>query len=392
MIKTVDVVASAAVSSIEFGVTYAETRRSYSGSPGYAKVKGVTDQPDEIELDDRVTVSINEQQIFEGKLKKATQNKEGIITIEAYDALFDLKNQLVRLNTEEPRRSTLVLRDLFTDAGYSVVDDLDNAQPGSVYIAPGDEFAGGDPKGQHQYGSARAGDPLSSVVDEIAKRLGAVYWIDKNDVIRIEPFPEDASQYDPQYILDVNAGEDTEDKKRVLVKGGSATSEFGLAASHAYSKFSPSSEARFDDDEDTDESKTKTIQDNNIITKKELDSRAVSGALDEGRTQDAGTVTISGNTAVEVFDTVRVPQLTYNLTGNDDFQNVLGSGRYTVRQVTHLVDAQDGYQTELNLSPEHGSLASLISSDLADQLAGIMEARMSDEAELLAGPTNESQT
>lgn len=383
-VETANIVASASVSSVDFGVTYVETRRSYSGEAGYAKIKGVTDNPDAISLNDDVTASIGGERVFNGSLKKATQDTEGIITIEAYDILYDMHNKLVRLNTEEPRRSTNVLADLFNDAGI-----------GDYVIADSSEFPNNDPPGHHQYGSAQAGDQLSSVVDTIAKRLGAVYWVDRNNTIHIEPFPQETALYDPQYIIEVNSGEDSENKNRILVTGGSKTSEFGLAASHVYSEVSPSSEARFDGQDEDDESNLETLQDNNIVTPKELDSRAMSGLLEQGRSRDAGSITIVGNTAVEIFDSVNVPQLTYSLSGSDQFQNVLSSGTYTVKQVTHLVNAQDGYRTELDLSPEHSSVAeSILGSPvgLAGELVDIMTARMREEEDLLAGPTNEAQT
>jgi hypothetical protein len=377
-IRTVDITATATVGTVEFNVTYIEVRRSYSGETGYAKVKGITQQPDAIELDDPVTVTLNGETLFAGSLKKATQDKEGIVTIEAYDMLFDVFNKLVKLTTEEPRFATAVLQDLYEDADYTIVDDPDVGGRGDVYIAPGDDFPGGDTRGLHEYGSGRAGESLASVTDQITKRLGGVYWVDKNGVVRIEPFPETAGAYDLGYVTEVNSGSETDEKKRVLVKGGSKTSDSGLAAAHTYNTFSPTSEARFSD-ESSDEKDLRTIQDNNIITKQELDSRAMSGILSEGQKQTAGTVTISGNTNVELFDTVIVPELTYSLSSFEPFQNVISDGRYTVKQVTHTLDSQDGFQTKLNLTPEYGSTADIITgpaSFIADQLTQFIESNL----------------
>lgn len=373
-INLVDVEVSATVEDVDLAVTHVEVIREV-GQAGHAKIKGIVDDKDELTLGQSVEATVNDERLFVGDLTSATQNEEGIVTIEAYDKMLALKNKLVTVNTTIPRYASDVATDLLVDAGFLVSrqpEFLDTFTEGTALVAPKDDYPTGDSQNPRLYGSGRAGEPLDSVLRDLSKKLGAQFWVDRRNVIRIEPYPPH-DKFDVAHVLSLEEGSDTLDKKEVIVKGGSAVTDQGLGAHNLYRDLSITGRSTIGETGDNKvEEGTFVVKDKNATTQNEANMMAVSGALDVGKRTQAGEIEVSGNVDIELYDEVTVDQLEVTIPEDPlglAYNPELWDNTYTVRGVTHLVNSQDGFRTTMKLSPS----LSEITENLGGPAAGLRD-------------------
>lgn len=363
-----EVNASVVIDGSVESVTYAEVNRSVGIEAGHAKVKAVIEDTSSLSVGDTVVVRVNENVLFRGELQKAVEDGEGLIVIDAYDERLKLHNSSVVLNIEEPQSVFFILLNLLNDAGYTVGDTPNDVlgEPDPVILTPKSSFPGGDSTITNGYGSGSSGEKFSQVVNDLVGKLNGVIWVDTDNILRIEPYPEHNS-YIARYILEKNSGNDTTDIERVIVSGGGATGTDGLAASHVYNQVSPRSELTNDDKESGGGEKI-TIDDQNIVTQNTANAVATSEYYRNGRSITAGDVKMVGNVDVDVFDSIKVPSIQREptvtseffrkttLTGTRAFEkaDAIFDNTYSVKSVTHTIDATEGFTTLVEFSLEPG--------------------------------------
>lgn len=361
-ITAVSIDASVSIEDVELKPTYIEVKRRLQQTPAHAKVKGYTQDIGDIALDQKVTVNINGERIFTGILKEAKLNQKKEVIIHAYDSMIDLFNTQVRMNTESPRFANEVARDLFEKAGFDVADRSANPNEiseGEVYVAPGRKFPKGDTRADRQYGSGKNGERMMNVLRDLTDKLGGVFWVDQRNRIRIEPFPENIL-WDLQNIMEMNTGKNTEDKKTVIVKGGSPGSELGAAGTYMYDQSAITSKAGLrqppgeEEDTEIEEGKIEVVRDKTISSQKEANKTAVTKGMKRKLDAEAGTIKVSGDPAFELLDIVKVPQLEFDFPGTFSTQgknidSTLLDNKYTIGEIEHVVDKQKGYTTMLTL-------------------------------------------
>lgn len=367
------------VEGVDMRVTDVEVNRSFGTSANLAKIKGLIDDVDTIELDQEVEVYVNGNKLFTGNIKHATENDEGIVTIKAYDILIEFQNKYVNLNLEEPRSVYTVLLDLITDAGFigevresnPLVESFQEITGQEVIpqasVAPKEEFICVVPI-KNGYGSGRRAVKLADAVKDLVKRLHGVVYVDTDNVLRIEPYPY-SRLYEAKYVLQLDGGDSETSTSRVIVEGGSPVGEQGLASASVYSQVSPSSMM----DIGGDEKKSRTITDQNVITQQAANGMASREAYEDGLRTDIGSVTITGWGDIKPFDEIIIPNL--------DGQYNLAGGRWTVKSITHTVNTKDGFKTKLTLSPTADDILSESSgagAQLGQSYTALVDGRMEE--------------
>lgn len=362
-----DVSSSAYVEGAEMRVTDIEVNRTIGTTADQATIEGIVDDVDNLELNQGVEVYVNGQKIFTGELQKAVQDEEGLVTMDVYGPLLEFHNKNVLLNTDREQNAWVVLVDLLDDAGYYVTtrygDALDHENP--VFIENQSEFISGDVTITAQYGSADRGEILSTVVEDLITKLHAEIWTDRNGILRIEQYPRHRS-YEARLITELNSGEETTNTERVVVKGGSPVGDLGPAASHVYSQ---SSHTAVVERGDTGEGVEKTLTDQNVVTKEGTDSTASSEMFKSARRSSPGDIKLVGNTDIELFDIMEVPQFEYT--------SPLSDKKYMIKSLRHTVNASDGFTTKVTFSDEPTSLLEALTGSAGD-LGSLFGARIND--------------
>jgi len=348
------------VDGVSLAVTEAEIELTRGVTANYAEIVGWTDSPGEIELDAPVTVTINDIDIFSGVLRRATQDEDGKVTLECYDLMVQLHNLEVKYNSSEPQGATTVANKLLTSAGITLAPRPSDFDSGGAYIAAKSTFPRGDAAANRQYGSAKNGERLSRVLQDLARKLGGYLWTDESGMIRLEPYPTHDVYESPRPIKEIEAGEETTEKNRVIVHGGTPVGDLGKASQYVYQETSISSEITQDDDE-TIAPGTLTVDDLNTSTQQEAENVAVATNLENTQVGEAATVTFVGMTAgpnpsaeIQPFDYIQMDDLRLNndvlLRGVSFYETVFGN-RYEVDSVVHTLDASNGYEVEVSLTP-----------------------------------------
>lgn len=402
--------ARAYIENTSMRVTHAEVKRAANGQIGFAKVKGIVANTDTIKPDKQVRVEINGENMFTGRLESATQDDAGIVTIEAYDMLMQLQDKYVILDPDQPRYIRPVIKDLLTEAGVDVYGSYSRADAGDAYLAgepretaggvatgeelddivsdnPDRKFPGGDTLGRREYGSGKQGEMLTLVLQDLVTKLGGIMWVDRHNILRIEPYPMHG-KYGVNFIIEKNSGDKKVENERVIVKGGSPVSELGPAAYRMYSQVSNSSRAAVGDSKD--DGKTRTIEDQNIITQKEANKVATSSMFTSAFFTNNGGVKTVGSPRYELFDEVRVPGLSEDSAGgtvNPELRDALTSEEFAIQGVTHLVTSKDGYTTKLDLAPNPNSVANGINS-LSDAISAELKDRIEESETDKGNPLN----
>jgi hypothetical protein len=396
----------------QFSPTYVEVNRETGPAAGEAIIKGYTSVPDSIFLDADVQLLINDETVFVGEVKKAAQTETGLVKIWVYDALVNLHNKRVRLHTEEPQYATDVAMDLLSDAGYTTANDLDifenfgnidipfidTTQPIEAYVAPKNEWPGGDTLATRGYGTPSRGARLFFVLNDLAKKLGGFIWLDRLNRIRIEPYPYHRP-YELAYIKEIDTGEQENEIQDVFIKGGTPVTESGQQAAALYveNRITSRSTQEEDgtdlpadislDDPSTARRNIRTIQDDNITTQIEADSRANSEMVENITNVTKGEITVVGSFNYELYDTLTMPEIEYEYEGTSPgtFENVLSQGPFTITSISHVIDTEEGFTTTLTLTDKLGNAigevsgpAGLISDELVERI---------NESEANDGPT-----
>lgn len=335
------------IEDVSFDPISIETNVTSSWTSNNATVKGYVNDESLLERNQVVSIYVNDSLIFSGRIKRATQDSEGIITIESYDRWVDIHNKTVTLHTEEPRQLTVIAVDLFSDAfGADTVaplaSDPDTLPPDSIYVEQGDNFPGGEVWAKKSWGSGSSGESFTNVLIEIANGMGGVLWTDARGVLRLEPYPG-YTTWTAENIIEAEVSSDINESSEVTeveVASGSGAIGNNPAQAYVYSRVSGYGRAQIRRDDDTDEGETVTIHDNNIDTQREANARATSELVNERLKAHNGELTTVGDTGPRPWDKMRVPQ-------NDRLP--LAEGTYTVASVSHTIDVNDGWKTTFKL-------------------------------------------
>lgn len=388
-IKNVSVRARADIEGVTIDPTYIEVGRELGPNAGHAKVKGFASDPSQIQLDQEVRVYIGTSLdadpdestlLFVGKIKKATQEKSGKVVIKAYDKIADLHNVQVRLNTDTLLSALTVIQDLVSDAiadkNVDIIalgrDEPARTDTNAIQIRTPNftDTVGEIAFEKFNYGSEKRGAPLTQVLYDLSNKIGCRMWTDKTGVINILPYATEYASYSVPFIKEIEAGDDTVDKNKVIVQGGYASSSLGPGASYVHSQSTPRSTASVDDEKE--EELEYTIQDDNITTASTANKTSFSAQFDMEMSKDSGEITIVGNAVPRILDVVEVPELRneafFTATSDQDAASaagaeraaverelgVYGDGRprYAITSITHVVETQKGYTTQIGLGPD----------------------------------------
>lgn len=367
-VRSRNIEASVTVDGQSFDTTELEVIRATS-SAGEAVIKGFTDNPSAIDLESPVTVQIKQNRTdgdeislattaFRGRVKKVEKNYEGVTTVFAYDQLADLRRKQVRLNIEQPTFAHEIAQTIIEDSEFTLVRDSIELLQGTdqFYVAGGSKFPGGFTRIKPTYGSAQSGDSLYYVLNDIAAKLGGILWVDRRNNVRIEPYPEYHKQGELKEIIEFTEGNEDIGDKKVIVRGSSPTGNLGSAAFSLYNQDRPESEARSQVTVGESNPPTKTIESQDIVTKKGTEKFAYGDRQQAGINVNAGEVTVSGNAQFELFDLVDIPIEFISVPPSD--QTRLGrtnptilNDEFAINRVTHTIDSEEGYKTTITLSP-----------------------------------------
>lgn len=338
-----------------------------TSSAGTATVVGLMKDPSFLKLDQKIEVYVRvsvpdgdevENKIFTGTVKKATQDKEGKITIEAYDVRQFMNNTKVKYSLNKPQSARVVLDDVLSDAGienYTIANNV----PGGTTV------------GKNEYGSGRGGTLVSKVVGDLATKLGSRVWVDKDNILNIKPYPNH-KEFTARYIKNISAGDESINSNKTLVR--SKGSDGSAAETYIYNRIKNTSTAKRETDSsssESDEEREFTIDDNNIITQDEADRVAASQQIDQEVARDLGEITIVSDPRPDLFDVVNLPDLRtgdrYQITNEtvtDEMMSQFLLNGYIISGISHKIDSTEGYTITLDLGPNP---ISQIESLLAEQ-------------------------
>jgi len=347
-IFTQDVTAWATVGgTANFQLKSIETTRRTGREIGQAILKGIPEEPGDVYpapgADAEVYIATESstepwsddlntsRRVFYGEVMSAKQNKEGVITFEVAGMADVFHRKTVKLEVENPTYTHAVLKDLLEDEFGSVATSLDGATPYIPYLAPASEFVGNYQR-PWRFGNAERGLPLIDALEDLLNSLGGVRWVDRDGVIRFEPYPEHRVWRTP-LVTKINSGESTRNKSRVIFEASGNASELGQGASYVHSQVSHTSASSIQGGEEEPEAPELTLTDDNISSQEEADQQAFNAAVQEDQKRDLGEVTIIGNADIDLYDHVIVPEVEY--TGDDGLAitNDYQAGRYKVEQV-----------------------------------------------------------
>jgi len=346
-------------------VTYIQVERVAGRTTGFATIKCIVEDVSDItpgtnvslyvesetEDDAGETTDFSKKQIFRGTVYRASQDEEGLIKVEAYDIRDRLRSSSVKLEVETPRYAHAVTKDLLEDEFGLVAPSLDAAKPLIPYIAPKEDFPN-NPQRPWRFGGAKRGQPLEEVLMELVKSLGGYMMVDKQGRLRITPYPKNHRDWDIPLITEIDAGENTRNADQVIFEGSGTASELGQGASYVNSQTNVTSISSIQGGEDEGPAPTKTLADDNVTTQSEADNRAFKESVDQEQNRDLGTVTIIGNSEMELYDQVVVPQLEYDIASiGGKVPNFVQEGKYRVSGLTHTINQQDGFVTKIQLTP-----------------------------------------
>lgn len=365
-IFTQDVTAWATVGgTANFQVTSIETTRRTGREIGQAVLKGIPEEPGDIYPEPGATAEAyiatesstepwsddlnTSRRVFYGEVMSAKQNKEGVITFEVAGMKDVFHRKTVKLEVENPQHTHFVLKNLLEDEFGTVHNDLNSATPYQPYLADADEFFGNYQR-PWSFGDAERGKPLIDALEDLLNSLGGIMWVDRDGVIRFEPYLDDRVWSTP-LVTEINSGESTRNKSRVIFEASGSASELGQGASYVHSQVSHNSIAEILGGENEPEAPELTLTDDNISSQEEADQQAFNAAVAEDQKRDLGEVTIIGNADIDLYDHIVIPEVEY--TGDDGLaiRNNYQSGRYKVDGIIHKVDASNGFLTTIELSP-----------------------------------------
>ena len=392
-IATQNVEVRAEVGDTDFRVTAATVTRGTGKTIGSAEVKGLlynekrgvvtnnSELEDTFQKDAEVRVfvtaksEINPEEttrdlladgvIFSGRLDSVKQNEEGIITVSAYDTRHRLQNINVQFVTETeigPRKAIelLLTGGEANDSAYdSITSNLADAQMKKPYVSANlGRNEDVEPVRQWEFGTTNRKESLISALNHVLGATDAEIWVDRNGILRIESAPE-RQPWETPLITEVNAGEDSRNASSVIVEGGNTASQLSIQSQYLSPEQTATGEAEITADQR--EAPEKEITAPGAITREEIDNRAMREAKRQQQQRNMGSVTIIGNAEIDLIDQIIIPDsLEYDLsdiTGQDTSEideaadGNFFSGKYKVDGLTHKIDAQNGFLTEIQLAP-----------------------------------------
>jgi len=268
----------------------------------------------------------HDERIFTGTVTKVSENNERIVTFEAMDKRYQLNRNMVQLDlNEEGATSVAVARNLLENdqMGWRQIRDFQfdlNLDDREVRT---NESWGMD---NHE--------TVYNVLQDLAYHESWALDIDKNNVLHITDFPEhskyDGSSMPP--IVDWESGdEDTE--KDIIVESKYDESGLGIYTPMAST---PNSEEPV-------EGVGSKITLNNVYSRSAVDKARVSEIVDRSMMLDSGIIHCLGDPKIEPYDEIKLDK-----NAVDGF-SAISEGEYMVKEVTHIINNEEGYILELEL-------------------------------------------
>jgi len=289
--------------------------------------------------------------VYTGNVTDVTKNDKGVVTIECLDRRLLLNRSTVTVDTGQSLATTdeIVQNLLGDDLGLTEgePDVPVSEQPDVDFIVDVDGiFNNFEPsKVNVHYGTSRP-TPLINVLTDLAKREDCALWIDRYNVIHFERTPPLRVLNDVPAIIEFNAGDTNRDRTSVIVD--SAYDETGLGA-FSFTASSSSSAQTSPEGGDNLPEGLRLRDDNNIGTRTDPEKRSTSQFVSDALSSDIGDVKTTGLPGLEPYDLVAIKDPPDELSHLDQVQ-------FTVKTVTHKVDAKNGFTTKIGLGEDLESL------------------------------------
>lgn len=319
-------------------------------------------------------VDVYDVRVFTGEIVKATENEAGLVTITAQDARRDLMSYTVRLDTPPNGiPSTKIIHNLLVEDGPFNRSDVKFGYkgPGTGVEEPGDEYPSKFPSksptdfvGKEDPVNVRinigngARPTLYKVIKDIAEVQHAYPYIDEYNRFHFRPIPT-VNVWEPEHIIQLNAGSSDSNRDRVIVEAP-RTDLMGGTFGHQYANSKTTqSEAK---SKSGSSNKATLLKHQNLTSVESAENAAVDSLVGQELSTESGNVKTVGFPVPVPFDQIE-------LTNLPDHTN-LPEGTYTISEIKHKINADNGYTTEAKLGKDLESIyESIIDNDKADSVA-----------------------
>lgn len=307
----------------EFAPKKVDVERTATSDAGMVEIEGIF-LDEEPEPNDIVEVSINNELVFRGRTISAVRNHKGIYTIKAFDHQYDLHKIRLDHDIEGDEYNVQLARRKLRE--HDIPHQI---------AAPG-RFDGEN--GPTEWEMTRR--PLSKMLDEVAERLDGIWYVDRANVVRIVPNPPDVT-HDLEHFIEITAGKSEASTNEVVVFGQPKQDQaVDLTKERITSR--TEIDVSGENGENAPYEKQETHDNQNLSSQAEIDSVLDSKVGQYMRDMKLGEVKLVGDTRLDPFETVTIP----NIEGNDP----LLVGDYGVQRVNHVLSPSDGFVTNVDLT------------------------------------------
>lgn len=357
------------------GLTEAEITRPAGIGGSEAEVKVIVDDPEPFKIATLPGISVDmyvniyDERVFTGEIIKVTQNHEGVLTLIAQDARRDLLTYTVRLDTPgKGIPSTKLIRNLLIEDGPFDEANVSigfggNQEPdrgeGHLISRQGDAFSGFDYPVNVRLNVGHDYQPtLYQVVKSIAKEQHAYAYIDKYNRFHFKPLPERMA-WEPELITEFNAGDNSDDTDQTIVEAPRADL-LGGTFGHQY--INSESVTASAEKTSGNSSRRTRIRDQNLQSVESANNVAVDNQLLNSLSTHSGEFTVVGHPTPIPFAQVRLNDLPEWAPLPED--------TYTITEITHRINASDGYLTDVSVGQDLASVyESIVDNGKSDDLA-----------------------
>jgi hypothetical protein len=338
-------------------ITYDSSKYTEAGK---LKVEGVADTLPEIE--DPITVSVNDTTIATAAVDTADRNEEELVTLTALDRLRTVnRNTITQSFSDEQPRTILVaiLRDgaKLPDDAYAL--ELPEAPTGG---GAGERFG-------VRFSPSFSNTPCSTALDRMVKLVGGYWYVDEANVVNYvsggDAIDGATSVYDVSRIKDTSAGLELPPYRTVKVIGR-GTAGGGDNTSHMVSAAPPEAIAYYDPGGGPEgrgaietiatggggpptevpsaglELPQDTVEENSLTTQSGVETYATELLKAYRERRRKGSLTLAGDPRLRPSDAATLPDDT-------DTHAALDGESYLVTSVKHSLSIREGFTTDVQV-------------------------------------------
>jgi len=258
---------------------------------------------DEYAEGDQVVAFINQVPVATGEVTEAKDNSDGSYEIVANDVTFKMKNTTVTEAFQKIGVGEIARKALNKVESPNTIDVPSNLVTSAEYT------------------NAKVAD----IVEKMAKIGNKDWWVTPQGELKIADYQ--SSEYQLENVVEATAGKKLPPYRKVVVYGESPTSELGIPTIHLLKKGEV--KGTVGQGEPVFQHKDRTVK-----SQQEADNMAEKLLKEFKRRRAEGYVKIVGRAEIRPLDIVKMP-------------SHLGGERYLVDRIKHVVDASNGFTTEI---------------------------------------------